>query len=216
VAQGRGAVLDGPLQALAHFAGELQKRGTRLAAGDVITTGTLTDAQPLRPGQRWQSCLDGVPLPGLALAERLIQNDSWPWCGQTCGPTMRGSSMARPTRCRRWPRPRAHSGRHHVLAVCAGSARPPVRRRAEPQRHGDQRAVRKHALGAPADPAIVSVGVMGVTGDEQVDQTVHPAGRDQAVYVYPVVALRVLGRSAAPGRPRRTAGRRGGRRRTCW
>ena len=71
VAQGVGAnVLDGPLQALAHFAAALFERGGRLAAGDVITTGTLTDAQPLRPGQHWQTCLEGVPLPGLSLTVR--------------------------------------------------------------------------------------------------------------------------------------------------
>jgi 2-oxo-3-hexenedioate decarboxylase len=39
-----------------------------LAAGDVITTGTLTDAQPLAPRQRWQTRLEGVPLPGLSLS----------------------------------------------------------------------------------------------------------------------------------------------------
>jgi 2-keto-4-pentenoate hydratase len=68
VACGRGAdVLDGPLQALSHLVRELAKRGQQLAAGDVITTGTLTDAQPLQSGQHWQTQLFGVPLPGLSL-----------------------------------------------------------------------------------------------------------------------------------------------------
>jgi 2-oxo-3-hexenedioate decarboxylase len=38
-----------------------------LAAGEVVTTGTLTDAQPMAPGQRWRTAIDGAPLPGLAL-----------------------------------------------------------------------------------------------------------------------------------------------------
>ena len=55
-AQGCGSnVLDGPIQALAHFAGELARTGKQLQAGDIITTGTLTDAWPLVAGQRWNS-----------------------------------------------------------------------------------------------------------------------------------------------------------------
>jgi 2-keto-4-pentenoate hydratase len=30
-----------------------------LAAGEVVTTGTLTPALPIKPGERWQSVLDG-------------------------------------------------------------------------------------------------------------------------------------------------------------
>jgi len=56
--QGKGVnVLDGPVQALLHFVQAL--RGTpgapALQAGDVITTGTLTDAYPVRPGETWHS-----------------------------------------------------------------------------------------------------------------------------------------------------------------
>jgi 2-oxo-3-hexenedioate decarboxylase len=68
VAQGRGAdVLDGPVQALGHLVAGLAARGERIAAGSVITTGTLTDAQPLSAGQHWRTAIDGVPLSGLSL-----------------------------------------------------------------------------------------------------------------------------------------------------
>lgn len=68
VAEGTGAaVLDGPLQALSHLAQALAARGERLAAGTLVTTGTLTDAQPLVAGQTWETRFDGEALPGLAL-----------------------------------------------------------------------------------------------------------------------------------------------------
>lgn len=53
-------VLDGPLHALQHFVRELQRcpGGPSLAAGDVVTTGTWTDAWPVEPGQRWRSAFD--------------------------------------------------------------------------------------------------------------------------------------------------------------
>jgi len=68
VATGAGAnVLDGPVQALGHLVAGLAAHGQRLEAGAVITTGTLTDAQPLRAGQHWQTAIGGVPLAGLSL-----------------------------------------------------------------------------------------------------------------------------------------------------
>jgi 2-oxo-3-hexenedioate decarboxylase len=67
LAQGSGAaVLDGPVQALAHLVAGLAARGERIAAGAVVTTGTLTDAQPLAPGQVWRTRID-APLSGLTL-----------------------------------------------------------------------------------------------------------------------------------------------------
>lgn len=50
-------VLDGPLHALQHFALELQRcpGAPALQAGDVITTGTWTDAWPLQSGQQWRA-----------------------------------------------------------------------------------------------------------------------------------------------------------------
>lgn len=68
VARGQGDfVLGSPLMALGHLVSELSLRGRRIPPGSVITTGTLTDAQPLRPGQHWQTSLAGVDLPGLVL-----------------------------------------------------------------------------------------------------------------------------------------------------
>jgi 2-oxo-3-hexenedioate decarboxylase len=68
IADGVGSnVLDGPLQALGHLVAGLAARGERIAAGSVVTTGTLTDAQPLAAGQTWRTVVTGVPLPGLTL-----------------------------------------------------------------------------------------------------------------------------------------------------
>lgn len=63
---GRDA-LDGPLHAIAHLAHEMSLRGHSIPAGALITTGTLTDAQPLSVGQHWTSRIEGAELPGLAI-----------------------------------------------------------------------------------------------------------------------------------------------------
>ena len=67
VESGAGSnVLDGPVQALLHFINELRAcpGAPALAAGDVITTGTWTDAWPVQRGQAWSSsysdALDGL------------------------------------------------------------------------------------------------------------------------------------------------------------
>ncbi|MEZ5652715.1 MAG: fumarylacetoacetate hydrolase family protein [Burkholderiaceae bacterium] len=63
--RGVGAnVLDGPCHAVVHLINELGRHGATLCAGDIITTGTITDAQPLSPGQFWRTEIEG--LPGLA------------------------------------------------------------------------------------------------------------------------------------------------------
>jgi 2-keto-4-pentenoate hydratase len=65
--QGSGAnVLEGPLHALAHFARELRAcpGAPRLRAGDVVTTGTWTNAFAVAPGQAWTARFD-APLPPL-------------------------------------------------------------------------------------------------------------------------------------------------------
>ncbi|RZI97144.1 MAG: hydratase, partial [Haliea sp.] len=62
--QRRGAnVLDGPLHALLHFVQELRgcDGAPDLRAGDVITTGTWTDAWPVAPGEVWTARF-GAPL----------------------------------------------------------------------------------------------------------------------------------------------------------
>lgn len=56
VDQGIGAnVLDSPLRALHHFLTELRQcpSAVDLLPGDVVTTGTLTDAWPVKSGERW-------------------------------------------------------------------------------------------------------------------------------------------------------------------
>lgn len=63
VEQGLGAnVLDGPLHALAHFIAELRAcpGAADLRAGDIVTTGTWTDAWPVASGERWLARFDSV------------------------------------------------------------------------------------------------------------------------------------------------------------
>jgi len=52
-------VLDGPLHALRLWVDAMAQRPERwpIVAGDIVTTGTITDAAPLAPGQRWQTRL---------------------------------------------------------------------------------------------------------------------------------------------------------------
>jgi 2-keto-4-pentenoate hydratase len=62
VAHGQGRdVLDGPVQALTHWLAAVRSsaadQAVRPAAGMAVTTGTLTDAQPIAPGTRWRSRL---------------------------------------------------------------------------------------------------------------------------------------------------------------
>lgn len=69
--RGRGSnVLGSPLSALAHLVAVLarQPQGMPLAAGELVTTGTLTRALPVRPGETWTTELEGVALPGLSLS----------------------------------------------------------------------------------------------------------------------------------------------------
>lgn len=62
-------VLDGPLHALCYLVGVLsgQPAFSPLAAGEIVTTGTITDAHPVRPGETWSSLYDGVALAGLTI-----------------------------------------------------------------------------------------------------------------------------------------------------
>jgi 2-oxo-3-hexenedioate decarboxylase len=73
VDRGRGAnVLGGPAHALAHLARLLatQPGAPGLTAGEVVTTGTITDAWPVHPGEVWTSEYRGCGLSGLRLALR--------------------------------------------------------------------------------------------------------------------------------------------------
>lgn len=65
-------VLGGPLTALRLWvdAMAVQRQRWPIVAGDIVTTGTITDAAPLAPGQHWQTRLSDPRLPGLALRTR--------------------------------------------------------------------------------------------------------------------------------------------------
>lgn len=70
VDRGQGAaVLDGPVSALRHWLSAMAEHtpSWQVQAGDVVTTGTLTDAWPVSPGQTWTTHLDDPRLPGLSL-----------------------------------------------------------------------------------------------------------------------------------------------------
>jgi 2-oxo-3-hexenedioate decarboxylase len=63
VDSGSGAlVLDSPLRALQHFLQTLRAcpGATDVAPGDVVTTGTWTDAWPVQVGQSWAASFDSV------------------------------------------------------------------------------------------------------------------------------------------------------------
>jgi len=68
VDHGVGAnVLDSPLNALAFLVEVVAKQPAAppLAAGEIITTGVLTDAHPVAPGETWSTRFEGLPLAGL-------------------------------------------------------------------------------------------------------------------------------------------------------
>jgi 2-oxo-3-hexenedioate decarboxylase len=62
-------VLGGPLSALRHLNDVLaaDPLNPPLAAGEIVTTGTLTRAFPVAPGEEWRTVLSGVPLDGVAI-----------------------------------------------------------------------------------------------------------------------------------------------------
>ena len=67
---GKGAnVLGSPLIALAHLITVLSKQPEclPLQADEIVTTGTITTAQAVRPGESWQTKLQGIALPNLAV-----------------------------------------------------------------------------------------------------------------------------------------------------
>ena len=70
-AAGFGAdVLDSPVHAMMHLHKLLQSQPQfpALAAGEIITTGTWTEAYPVAPGETWTTAFSGVSLPGLTVA----------------------------------------------------------------------------------------------------------------------------------------------------
>jgi 2-oxo-3-hexenedioate decarboxylase len=65
-------VLDGPVSAIRHLVDVLAGDAGQppLVAGEVVTTGTLTRAFPVQPGQTWSTRLARVDLPGATLRLR--------------------------------------------------------------------------------------------------------------------------------------------------
>ena len=63
-------VLDSPLYALAQLVELLaiQPEFNQLHAGELVSTGTLTDAHPVKPGETWTTAIEGLSLPGLTVA----------------------------------------------------------------------------------------------------------------------------------------------------
>ncbi len=62
-------VLDGPLNALRLWVDAMAEHtpGWPIRPGDVVTTGTITDAWPLQPGQTWSTRLSDARLAPLTL-----------------------------------------------------------------------------------------------------------------------------------------------------
>jgi 2-oxo-3-hexenedioate decarboxylase len=62
-------VLDGPLKVLAYMTGTLasDKYNPPLAAGEIISTGTVTRALDVKAGQTWTARVSGIALPDATL-----------------------------------------------------------------------------------------------------------------------------------------------------
>ena len=62
-------VLEGPVSALRYLAQVLadDEASPPIAAGDIVTTGTLTKAMPVKPGETWTTRLRGIALDGIAV-----------------------------------------------------------------------------------------------------------------------------------------------------
>ncbi len=68
--RGAGAnVLGSPLAAFAYLVEVLgrQPSARPLETGELVSTGTLTDAHPVRAGETWTTAFRGLPLPGLTI-----------------------------------------------------------------------------------------------------------------------------------------------------
>jgi 2-oxo-3-hexenedioate decarboxylase len=68
--RGLGAnVLGSPLLSLGYLVELLRKHPSseRLRAGEIVTTGVLTDAHPVAPRESWHTALNGLPLEGLKI-----------------------------------------------------------------------------------------------------------------------------------------------------
>lgn len=67
---GHGAdVLGGPLNAFQYLVGQIDRMpgASIIQPSEIVTTGTLTDARPIAPGQRWTTTFDTPLLTGLSV-----------------------------------------------------------------------------------------------------------------------------------------------------
>ena len=67
---GQGAnVLGNPLQAVVHLMHVLadQAPNQQLQANELVTTGTVTSAYAVQPGQTWKTAIDGIALPSVSV-----------------------------------------------------------------------------------------------------------------------------------------------------
>lgn len=68
--RGRGDnVLGSPIAALKHLVGLLTEDPVNppLRGGEIVSTGTVTRAFPVAPGETWTTTLEGISLPGVSL-----------------------------------------------------------------------------------------------------------------------------------------------------
>jgi 2-oxo-3-hexenedioate decarboxylase len=71
VAEGSGRnVLRSPALCLAELAAAMPRRGATLEAGELVSTGTMTESQPLVAGEVWTATVDGLDLPPLEVELR--------------------------------------------------------------------------------------------------------------------------------------------------
>lgn len=67
---GSGAdVLGGPLLALQYLVSQIHRMpdAPQLQPGEIVTTGTLTDARPIAPGEEWSTTFDTPLIAGLSV-----------------------------------------------------------------------------------------------------------------------------------------------------
>ena len=69
--QGKGSnALGSPLKAVGHLIRVIAKQphASALQSGEIVTTGTLTTAHSIRPGQIWSTNLKGIALSGITVS----------------------------------------------------------------------------------------------------------------------------------------------------
>ena len=69
--RGKGSnALGSPITAVAHLINVIANHPnpSLLQSGEMVTTGTLTAALPINPGQNWTTNLNGIDLPGISIS----------------------------------------------------------------------------------------------------------------------------------------------------